>query len=145
MSIPEFLKDYGGHVIALVALSQLWVLKLWSKWIDKGTISFYPVQRPAVSFGAIGPSVTVQGTLRAFRRDVFITSIGLHVRRSKDGSSRALKWFAFQPPTLTLGGDTTATLEFPAPFLVIPATPHAFRIVFYDEEAAHTIGVPLTA
>lgn len=128
----EFIKSYGILILAIYGTIQVWFIALWKKYVRKGKISIYETGTIEIGYGTFGPTIGLNGTLRALNKDVFVKSIDLEVVREKDRAQHVFNWIAFRPPKIELAGTQPISMEIPAGFLVSPDSPHRFNIVFND-------------
>jgi hypothetical protein len=132
--IGEFLKSYGVLILAIYGILQVWFIAFWKKYIRKGTINLYETGTIEIGYSTFGPTIGLNGTLRAINKEVFIKSIDLLVIREKDKSQHIFKWIAFRPPKIDFAGTQPISMEIPSSFLVSLGAPHRFNIVFNDND-----------
>ena len=132
--MAEFLKSYGTLILAIYGIIQLWGLALWKRYARKGEINIYETGSIEIGYSGFGPTIGLNGTLRALNRDVFIKEIDLLVLREKDKAQHAFRWFAFRSPKIELAGSQPVSMEIPSSFLITPNSPHRFNIVFNDND-----------
>lgn len=130
--MDEFAKTYGTLILAIYGIIQVWFIALWKKYVRKGTINIYETGTIEIGYSTFGPTIGLNGTLRAFNKDIFIKSVDLLVVRKKDKAQHNLNWIAFRPPKIDLAGSQPGSMEIPSGFLVSPDSPHRFNIVFND-------------
>ncbi len=65
----EFLKQ---QLIAIIALLQPWAAWLWKTLFVKGRVETCAAGFLEVGYSDFGPTVAMQGTLRALYKDVFV-------------------------------------------------------------------------
>ena len=128
----EFLKQYGILILALIGIIQVWVITLWKKYIMKAKIEIYETGPIEIGYSLFGPTVGLNGTLRALNKDVFIRSIELIIVREKDKSQHVFNWIAFRPPKIDLSGRQSISMEIPSGFLISLNSPHRYNIAFND-------------
>ncbi len=126
-----FLKTQG---IAIVALLQVWFAWLWKRYAIKGRVENYASGLIEVGYSSFGPTLGVQGTLRALNKDVFVKRIQLRVRKLKNNEEHLFDWVAFRPPKIVLGPSQPQELELPLSFIVTVGQPHRYLIVFNDPQ-----------
>lgn len=138
----ETIGELGPWVLSSVALIQVWAIALWRKY-RKGRVEIHESGTIELGYGTFGPSVALMGTLQAQHKDVFVKRATVTVVRLSDGSTHQLNWRAFRPRTISLAGHDNQELELPSSFLIQPAEPFRYNIVFVDDEfiAAHKDGV----
>ena len=129
----DWLTSDAKAVIALIALAQPWVISLVKRYWRPGTIDVYPTGTVEVGFSAFGATLGVQGTIRAVDRELFVSSMDLETVRLSDSSRHKLEWGAFRPPAALLN-PSKDPIEVPAGFMLQPAAPRRFNIMFFDTE-----------
>ncbi len=132
--MDEFIKSFGTLILAIYGIIQVWLIALWKKYVRKGKIDIYETGAVEIGYSAFGPTIGLNGTLRALNKDVFVKSIDLMVVREKDRSQHIFHWIAFRPPKIDLAGIQPISMEIPSGFLISPNSPHRFNIVFNDNE-----------
>ena len=130
----ELIKSYGAFVLAFIGFIQFWIKILWDKYFRKGEIDYHETGTIEIGYGNFGPTIGLNGTLRALNKDVFVKSIDLVVIREKDKSQHIFTWLAFRPPKIDLGGSQPMLLEIPSGFLISINSPYKFNIVFNDNK-----------
>lgn len=138
--MEEFAKSFGIFVLALIGVAQLWIKILWEKYFRKGKIDYYETGTIVIGYSPSGPTIGLNGTIRALNKDVFIRSIDLLVVREKDKAQHVFKWIAFQSPKIDVAGSQPTSMEIPSGFLISPNSPHRFNIVFNDNDLFQDIG-----
>jgi hypothetical protein len=129
VDMVEFLRGWGALIVAGLALIQPWVITVWRKIL--GTVDIFETGRIEIGYALIGPTIGLNGTLRAVRTDQFVQGIELKIVRLKDGAQYSLKWAYLRPPKLSLGGQDTSA-ELPSGFLLNTVQPFRYNIVFSD-------------
>lgn len=130
MNWSQFFSDYGGHIIGLVALVQVWAIALWKRVIARGTLTLYETASIETGFSTFGPTVALLGTLSASNHDVFVKRMKVRVIRSRDRAEHTFTWRAFRPSVITLGGGGAQTLEIAGSFLVTTNRAHQYNVFF---------------
>ena len=92
----EFFGSFGALILAFLALVQFWVKILWEKYFRKDKIDYYETGTIVIGYSPSGPTIGLNGTLRALNKDVFIRAIDLLVIRETDRAQHVFKWIAFQ-------------------------------------------------
>ena len=103
-------KELGPWVLSAVALLQVWVIAAWKR-IRHGVVEIHESENIQVGYGAPGLSLSLKGTLRSVRRDVFIKKITATVTRKKDGATHNLLWSSFLAGTRIGSGAPSQNLE----------------------------------
>ena len=135
----EFIGSIGAFILAVSAFVQFWAKILWEKYFRKGKVDYYETGTIVIGYSPSGPTIGLNGTLRALNKDVFIRSIDLLVVREKDKSQHVFKWIAFQSPKIDIAGSQPASMEIPSGFLISPNSPHRFNIIFNDNDLLNDI------
>jgi hypothetical protein len=141
----KFLETYGVLILAFIGFIQFWLKVLWDKYLRKGEIAYYETGTIVIGYNTSGPTIGLNGTIRALNKDVFIRTIDLLVVREKDKAQHYFKWIAFQSPKIDIAGSQPTPMELPSGFLVSPNSPHRFNIVFNDNELFNDIRPLLNA
>lgn len=130
----NFIETYGAHVLASIGIIQFWIKVLWDQYFRKGKIDYYETGTIVIGYGTSGPTIGLNGTIRALNKDVFIRAIDLLVIREKDKAQHNFKWNTFQSPQIYTVGSQSTPMELPSGFLISPNSPHRFNIVFNDND-----------
>lgn len=128
--LVAFLRDYGTLVLAAFAVVQVWLIAVWKHFVLSGRLGIFKTGRLEVGYSTFGPTVALNGTLRAERKTLFVREISLTVTRERDGSSHRFEWTAFRSTQLRIGSSDPVTLELPAGFNVSPEQPYRYHIFF---------------
>lgn len=131
--IATFLKDYGGHILALVALIQVWLIALWKRFIAKPKMSVYPTASIEIGFSNFGPTVALLGTLRADKGDIFVNTMRVRVVRLRDKAEHIFTWRAFRPNEIAVGPNQGIQLHIARGFLVTPKAPKQYHVFFASD------------
>ena len=86
-----------------------------------------------IGYTQYGPTIGLSGTLTTVEKVVFINNITILVKRLSDGATSQFNWFAFRPHRFSANRDLGVELKMPSKFLVSPATPYAYNILFSDQ------------
>lgn len=100
----------------------------------RGKISIFKTGSLEVGYSTLGPSLALQGTLLAHRKDVFVREILISVTRDSDGSTHELNWTAFRSPQVQTVWTGFLPIEIPSAFNVQPNKPHRYHIYFSDRK-----------
>jgi len=130
--MTDWFREWATSVIAFVALVQPWVIALLRRWLRRGSISIYETGLIEISYGSLGPTIGLHGTLRAQDRDFFIRSAHLDLVKQSDRSQHRFQWLALRSARVTVGRLDEMTLEIPAGFMLLTSQPHRYNIVFGD-------------
>lgn len=131
--ITNFIKTYGALILSIYAVIQVWAIALWKK-VRKGKIVIFETGWIEVGFAGFGPIVTLTGTLRAERKDVFVQDVSVYLTRESDGAKFALGWIAFKAPQIKIGDPMATTVELPSGINVRMDQPMRYSIVFCDKK-----------
>lgn len=130
----KFLETYGVLILAFIGFIQFWLKVLYDKYFRKGEIAYYETGTIVVGYITSGPTISLNGTIRALNKDVFVRSMDLLVVREKDKAQHVFKWIAFQSPKIDIAGSQPSPMEIPSGFLISPNSSHRFNIVFNDND-----------
>src|SRR2546422_2957411 len=95
LSDTEEFRAWATLAIAIVALILPGAIWAWSTYWRKGTVDVHETFTIEVGFSSYGPTIGMNGTLRAVHHDLFIRSIDLVVTKMKDSSRYAFEWLLF--------------------------------------------------
>lgn len=132
-SLLHTLKELGPWVISLIALAQVWVIAAWKRFGKRGIVEIHQSGNIELGYGSFGPTISLNGTLRALNKDLFIQQMRLIVIRKKDSARFGFNWRAFRPNTIPLSAQQPPSVELASSFLVSPSTPHKYNVFFVDE------------
>jgi len=131
--MPDFIKTFGTLIVAGIALIQPWFISAWKKFVRRQSIEVYEAGAMEIGFGALGPTIGLQGTARAINRDAFIHSITLKITREKDKAEHNFQWGIFRPPALVPPQQTQ--FEICSGFLLTENSPRRLSVLFFEPEA----------
>jgi len=86
-----------------------------------------------VGYTQFGPTLGIAGTLTAVDNVTFIHNILLVIQRLYDGSHYQFNWLAFRPHRFKLTFDWGIDFKAPSKFLLTPASPFTYNILFSDQ------------
>ncbi|TAJ27065.1 MAG: hypothetical protein EPO64_05840 [Nitrospirae bacterium] len=135
-SFLSFILKHGTLMLAIYGVVQLWLISLWKNFIRIGKVSIFKTGRLEISYSNYGPTLAVNGTLRAQRKDVFVKDISITVTKERDGSTHLLEWTAFRSPQLRLSQTDPIALELPSGFIVRADQPYRYHIFFSDRKTS---------
>ncbi len=81
-------------LVAFVALFRPEITALFKRLLNK--IEFYAAGLIEIGFFDYGPTIGIQGTLRALKSDQFIKSMGLSLTRIRDSATYKYSWAVFR-------------------------------------------------
>lgn len=128
-------------VIAFAALLRPEIETLFRR--ASGTIDVHPAGRIEVGFSNFGPTIGVQGTMRAIRDDEFIILGKVTVERMADHLRHEFDWALFRPLSFSTVPNPQQAFEIAAGFPLSVSAPHRFNIQFHDSVTADTFRQPL--
>ena len=131
--LAMFLKDYGGHLLGILALAQVWLIAVWQRFFTRGKLDVYPTAAIEIGFSNFGPTIALLGTLRAQHRDVFVQRMRIRVARLRDQAQHTFGWRAFRSSTISLNPTAPPPLEVASSFLVTPGAPRQYNVFFAAE------------
>lgn len=136
MTWPDWLDLKAA--IAIVALVQPWLYWLYKKYGKGGHLDVHRTGQLEVGFSYFGPTLGLQGTLRAVDRDFFVSRMLLVLVRDADNARHEFEWGAFRPPQLLLG-EPKDPVETPAGFMLQPLAPRRYNILFIDTQTRSSV------
>lgn len=124
-----------------VAIAQPWAIGLWKRYLRRGTITPYVTGFIELGFAEYGPTIAIDGTLRALHKDVFVKAIEVGLTKHRDQSKHTFEWLAFRSHRASVAGasDPAGFVEAASGFMVTPNTPHRVCIVFSDVDTRQLI------
>lgn len=126
------LNNIGPWVLSLLAILQVWALEAWKRF-QSGRIEIHANQIE-IGYGVLGPVVSVFGTLRCLRDDVFIQEVRAELIRESDNAKHSFTWFALRPSKIFLTGEQQEELEMATAFQVNKDESQRFGFLFHEEE-----------
>lgn len=130
----NFIQTYGSLILAIYAIVQVWLIALWKKFIWTGKIAIFETGWIEVGFAGFGPMITLSGTLKAERKDVFVQDVSIYTVRESDGAKFKFEWLAFKAPQIKIGDPMATTVEVPSGVNVRIDQPMRYSIVFCDKK-----------
>lgn len=130
-----------------VAIAQPWAIGLWKRYIRRGTITPYVTGFIELGFADFGPTIAIDGTLRALHKDVFVKAIEVVLTKHRDQSKHTFEWLAFRSHRASITGasDPAGFVEAASGFMVTPNTPRRVCVVFSDVETRQHIQKQIAA
>jgi len=130
-------------VTALIALAAFFRsdIERYFQWA-RASIEMHPAGRIEVGFSNFGPTIGIQGTLRAVGRDQFISFAEVTVERLADHLRQNFQWAVFRLQSFSTAQEQT--VEIAAGFSLSVAAPRRFNIQFHDSTTGERIRQPLT-
>ena len=115
MSYPEIITA----VVAVIALIQPWVIKLWNMIFKKIKITFIPSGKIKLFYNRSGAYVQIGGVIEAKNRDAVIQDISAKITRLCDNAELKMDWSSFDVPVYqSIAGNIVTTTEIARPFKV---------------------------
>lgn len=106
-------------VIAILALLQPWVIKLWDRFCRKICVNFIPSSKIKLYYNRSGAYVYLGGVIEAKNKAAVVKDIAVKVVRKKDKAELLLDWSSFMIPVFqSVGGNAVTTSEIARPFKV---------------------------
>ena len=90
-------------------------------------------EKVEIGYSQFGPTLKLAGTLSARDHVTFVNNISLSLLRHTDGAMFIFNWFAFLSSSATTNSETGQDFKMPAKFLISPATPFQYNILFVDQ------------
>ena len=132
--VTKFIQTYGALILSIYAVFQVWAIAIWKKFIWKGKIVIFETGWIEIGFAGFGPIITLTGTFKAERKDVFVQEVTIDVTREVDGAKFALAWIAFKNPQIKIGDPMATIVELPSGINVRLDLPKRYSIVFCDKK-----------
>ncbi len=120
-------------VIAFVALVRPDIGRTYSRWLS--TVDVHLADRIEVGLSNFGPTIGLQGTMRAINGDQFISSAKVIVERVTDNMRHEFEWAVFRPQALSFT-QPIQTFEIAAGFSLRALADRHFNIQFHDRATA---------
>lgn len=130
----SFIKDYGTLIIAVVALIQPWCVYFYKLFFRRARVELHTSAIVEVGYGNFGPTLGLYGTLVSLHQNCFIENISVLLRRESDRAEHRFNWFVFRSNQFRFGPNSELTFELPSGFIVNPAQPHRYNIMFSDNQ-----------
>lgn len=106
-------------VIAILALLQPWMIKLWDRFCRKICVNFIPSSKIKLYYNRSGAYVYLGGVIEAKNKAAVVKDIAVKVVRKKDKAELLLDWSSFMVPVFqSVGGNAVTTSEIARPFKV---------------------------
>lgn len=136
--ITTFIQTYGALILATYAIVQVWAVAIGKKFIWKGKVTIFETGGIEIGFGH-GVLLTLTGTFKAERKDIFIQEVKASIVREHDDTEFGLSWLAFKAPQIKINDPTATTLEVPSGINVRLDQPVRYSIVFCDKPLQNRI------
>lgn len=115
MSYPEVITA----VVAVIALIQPWVIKLWNMIFKKIKITFIPSGKIKLFYNRSGAYVQIGGVIEAKNQDTVIKDISAKITRLCDNAELKMDWGSFNVPVYqSIAGNIVTTTETARPFKI---------------------------
>lgn len=137
--MKALIDSYAALIIAFIALIQPWLIAVYKRLFRQARIEFHPSQQIELGFGLAGPSVAMNGSLRAKHSDVFVTEMKVIAERLDDGEKKVFNWRAFRTPHVPTDGSMPNSIEIPSAFTVKPGSPRVANIFYASDSFARTL------
>ena len=106
-------------VIAILALLQPWMIKLWDRFCRRICVNFIPSSKIKLYYNRSGAYVYLGGVIEAKNKAAVVKDIAVKVVRKKDNAELLLDWSSFMIPVFqSVGGNAVTTSEIARPFKV---------------------------
>lgn len=119
-------------IIAIFASVQPWIVWLWKRFFRNPTIEIYPSGNLEIGYSDWGPTLGINGTLRAEHGDMFVKSIRIRIKRVSTNEEHWFEWVAFRSPVIIFNPKEAPPMEMPSSFIVSQLQAHRYNIVFFD-------------
>lgn len=105
--------------IAILALLQPWIIKIWDRFCRKVRVNFIPSSKIKLYYNRSGAYVYLGGVIEAQNKAAVVKDIAVKVVRKKDKAELILDWSSFMIPVFqSIGGNAVTTSEIARPFKV---------------------------
>lgn len=106
-------------IIAVIALFQPWIIKLYNHFLRKIRVSFIPSAQIMLYYNKSGAYVYLGGVIESKNQAAVVKDISVKVIRQNDKAELNLDWSSFRVPVFqTIGGNPVTTSEIARPFKV---------------------------
>lgn len=106
-------------VIAVLALLQPWIIKLWNHFFKKIRVTFIPSAKIKLYYNRSGAYVYLGGVVEAKNKAAVVKDISVKIIRQKDKAELLLGWSSFMAPVFqSVAGNAVTTSEIARPFKV---------------------------
>lgn len=107
-------------IIALVALIQPWLIKLWNTFFKKVRIAFIPSSKIKLYYNRSGAYIKIGGVIEAKNQAAVVKDISAKITRLSDNAELKMDWSSFIAPVCqSIAGNTVTTTETARPFKVM--------------------------
>jgi hypothetical protein len=127
-------KEYGTLFIAVYGVIQVWLIFIWKKFSQKGKIQIFETGVLEIGYSAFGPTIAVNGTFQALRKNVFVSNVYIELLRLRDRAHHKFEWTAFRSTQISLVQPRQISLELPAGFIVRVDQPYRYQIILNDKQ-----------
>lgn len=106
-------------IVAVIALIQPWVIKLWNLMFKKATITFIPSGKMKLFYNRSGAYVQIGGVIEARNQDIIIKNISAKITRLCDNAELKMDWNSFDVPVYqSVAGNLVTTTEIARPIKI---------------------------
>ena len=105
----------------------------WENLKAKPELHNYISPSIEIGYATFGPTVCLSGNLSASGKIVFIDDISLVIHPRGQEMKYLFEWLTFRPHQFSGTGYTGADVIMAAKFMVTPAQPHVYNILFSDQ------------
>jgi hypothetical protein len=117
-------------LIAFLALARPEITILVKRWISQ--IDFFPHNRVEVGFSSAGPTIGLNGTMRAIRGDQFVRELSLNNIRTRDQKSHTFAWGLSRNRKIVGGGGESMNAELCSAFTIASGEARTIDILYMD-------------
>lgn len=97
-----------------------------------------------IGFSAFGPTLGLNGTLRAIHRDFFVHLAAIKLTRLTDSYTRPFEWQIFRALSFTPTGAPSGELQMASGFMLRTPEPHRYNTLFVDRPQLNEVGPLVT-
>jgi hypothetical protein len=137
-----FIEKFGALIIAIIALVQPWVFAIWKRYFKPGRIDFFKTGKLEIGFSSFASTIGINGTLKGYNKDLFISNIHLHLVKKKDSSQHRFEWSIFRDTKLKLSGNKDMEVELPYGIMLSVKSPQRINIQFHDLGQQEILSIP---
>lgn len=111
--------EIAATVIAILALLQPWIIKLWDHFFRKIRLIFIPSAKIKLYYNRSGAYIYLGGVIESQNKAAVVKDIAVKIIRKKDKAELALDWSSFMIPVFqSIGGNAVSSSEIARPFKV---------------------------
>lgn len=121
--------------IAILALLQPWIITLYEKYLKPQRIQIFEAGKVEIGYSNLGPTIGLNGTMKAENNSVFVQTVELELVRENDKSTHNFEASFFRSNKIRISPNIDMEIELASGFMVTTIQPHRFNILFVDNKA----------